>query len=169
MLYRPPRRQEPANPLQASRLPGGLPSRGLGPLTEPAPAPAGASVASGLGLQPMSQLGNAAVDMTAALGVGGGNAGDADMDVDADTDDGGAAARDNVGPVAPGLSSKDLEDLCQVRFVNGMLSLHSASCLLNARLHWLLCFLQPPSGAETDECLGTRSRMAPSECSQTAI
>eukprot|EP00892_Ulva_mutabilis_P001254 jgi/Ulvmu1/11129/UM071_0012.1 len=123
MLYRAPRRQEPANLLQASRFPGAA-QRGLGPLTAPVPVPAGASAGTGPSLLPASHLHEAAMAQLGAFAAGGAMLGEAgadaaEMDVDegesAPVATGGPGAGGGmVGPVAPGLSSNDVADVSQV-------------------------------------------------------
>lgn len=125
MLHPPVRQQDPSNPLQA----GALAQRGLGPLT--APAQVGGSIAALP--RPTGVLhgaGGAQIGGVSALGPLPGEA-DAPGAVDADEDMGvdgpGIEPADSegmaVGPVAPGLSSEDMETITKV-------CLHDSKCTL---------------------------------------
>lgn len=132
MLHPPVRQQEPTNPLQAGRLPPSLARTGLGPLTAQAPGLAGASVGALATPVPMTpalqgarggQLGAraAAGGTPPPGGLGAAGQGDAAMN-DAGEDDDDVfdaiaslgAESHGVGPVAPGLSSTDMETLTKV-------------------------------------------------------
>lgn len=105
MLYAPPRQSGPSNPLQAAR-PGLVPRMGLTSLNPQLPGapgnPTGLPMPAAAGLQgpdggdedmeDESGMGTAAADAAASLG----------LDVPA------------VGPVAPGLSSDDMETVTNV-------------------------------------------------------
>lgn len=116
MLHPPVRQQEPSNPLQA----GALAQRGLGPLT--APALAGGSV--GALRRPAGVLHGAGGAQLGWISVMGGLAGerdaagaadaDEDMGVDGPAVEAAGLEGNSVGPVAPGLSSEDMETITKV-------------------------------------------------------